>query len=153
MKVAIDLPSEAVGASPANMVTLPFGLVGFPNHKRMELAYLPEQLPFLWMRLHEPTPLHFIVIEPGRIMNDYEPELFDEDAAALGLTRQEDALVLNIVCVQPDRPLEATVNLVGPVVINRRLGIGKQVVLANHTHFSAHHPLIHPTEASVSAQS
>jgi flagellar assembly factor FliW len=151
MKVATALPLEAAGTSPANMVTLPFGLVGFPDHKRMELVYLPEQLPFLWMRLYDPTPLHFIVIEPGRVMNDYEPELFDEDAAALGLTRQEDALVLNIVCVQPDRPLEATVNLVGPVVINRRLAIGKQVVLANHAHFSAHHPLIHRIEASVAA--
>jgi flagellar assembly factor FliW len=152
MKVATSLPPEAVGASPANMVALPFGLVGFPNHKNMELAYLPEQLPFLWMRLHEPTPLHFIVIEPGRIMSDYEPELFDEDAADIGLTCQEDALVLNIVCVQPDRPLEATVNLVGPVIINRRLAIGKQVVLANHARFSSHHPLINRTAAPAAAQ-
>ena len=153
MKVATSLSPEASGSpsSPANVCTLPFGLIGFPEHKRMELVYLPEQLPFLWMRVQGPTPLNFIVLEPGNVMNDYEPELFDEDVAALSLTRPEDALVLNIVCVQPDRPLEATVNLVGPVIINRRTGVGKQVVLANHGRFGAHHPLLGATAASALA--
>jgi flagellar assembly factor FliW len=152
MKVATALPPEASGTSPANEVAMPFGLVGFPDHKRMELVYLPEQLPFLWMRLQGPSPLNFVVIEPGNIMNDYEPELFDEDAAALGLTSPEDALVLNIVCVEPDRALEATVNLIGPVIINRRTRVGKQVVLANHGRFSAHYPLLEKTAAPSAAQ-
>ena len=142
MKVATALPAESSGTSPANVVTLPFGLIGFPNHKRMEVVYLPEQLPFLWMRLDGPTALHFVVIEPGNFMTDYEPEGFDEDAVALGIKGPEDALVLNIVYVQPGKPLEATVNLVGPVIINRHTGVGKQVVLANHGRFSAHYPLL-----------
>jgi len=152
MKVATTLPSEAAGAIPANRVALPFGLIGFPEFNSMELVYLPEQLPFVWMRLHGPAPMHFIVIEPGNILNDYEPELFDEDAAALGLTSPDDAVVLNIVCVQPDHASAATVNLVGPVVINRRTGIGKQVVLANHGRFSTHHPLLGGTPAPATVQ-
>jgi flagellar assembly factor FliW len=148
MKVATSLTPEAPGSSPGNVFALPFGLIGFPSHKRMELAFLPEQLPFLWMRVQGPTPLNFIVIEPGNVMNDYEPELFDEVADALNLTRPEDAMVLNIVCVQPDHACDATANLVGPVVINRRTGIGKQVVLANHSRFSAYHPLVSGTAAA-----
>jgi flagellar assembly factor FliW len=152
MKVATALPLDLPGVSPANTVELPFGLVGFPAHKRMELVCLPDQLPFLWMRVLGPTPLHFIVIEPGSIMNDYEPELFDEDAASIGLTDPADALVLNVVCVQPNHPGEATVNLVGPVVINRRTSVGKQVVLANHGRFSAYHPLLGGNAASSAAR-
>ena len=152
MKVATTLPHEASGTSPANEVALPFGLIGFPDYRHMELVYLPEQLPFLWMRLNDPIPLNFVVIEPGNFMPDYEPEVFDEDAAALGLAGPEDALVLNIVCVQPGNPLDTTVNLVGPVIINRRTGIGKQVVLANHGRFSARHPLLGKTAASSTAQ-
>jgi flagellar assembly factor FliW len=148
MKVATATPPAALATVPANEVALPFGLVGFPNHRRMEFVYLPEQLPFLWMRLHGPEPLHFIVIEPAGCIADYEPELFDEDAAALGLTGPEDAMVLNIVCLRPDHPHEATVNLVGPVIINRRTGVGKQVVLANHGRYSAHHPLLGETAAT-----
>ena len=40
------------------------------------------------------------------------------------------------------QPPTATVNLVGPVIINRRTGLAKQVVLANHTRYSARHPLV-----------
>jgi flagellar assembly factor FliW len=152
MKVATALPPETSGTTPANEVALPYGLVGFPDHKHMELVYLPEQLPFLWMRVTGPTPLHFVVIEPGNFMADYEPELFDEDAAALGLAGPEDALVLNIVCVQPGSPHETTVNLVGPVIVNRRTGIGKQVVLANHGRFSAHHFLLGKSATPSTAQ-
>jgi flagellar assembly factor FliW len=126
----------------ANEVGLPSGLVGFPDHKRMDLVYLPEQLPFLWMRLHGPTPVNFVVIEPGGIIADYEPEIFDEDASDLGITSSEDAMLLNIVCLNQARPHEATVNLTGPVIINRRTGIGKQVVLANHARYSARHRLL-----------
>jgi flagellar assembly factor FliW len=152
MKVATaNLPASSP-PTPANEVVLPFGLVGFPDHKRMELLYLPEQMPFLWMRLHGPEPLHFVVIEPRNILGDYELELFDEDAAAIGLTGPDDAMVLNIVCLRPGRPHEATVNLVGPVIINRRTGVGKQVVLANHGRYSAHHPLLGETAAPSAAQ-
>ncbi len=151
MKVVTAVPAASPPAA-ANEVSLPFGLVGFPDHKRMEIVYLPEQLPFLWIRLHGPEPLHFIVIEPAGIIADYEPEVFDEDAAALGLTSPDDAMVLNIVCLRQGRPHEATVNLVGPIVINRRTGVGKQVVLANHGRYSAHHLLLGESAAPVAAR-
>ncbi len=152
MKVATANPAPAPAPPAANEVSLPFGLVGFPDHKRMELVYLPEQLPFLWIRLHGPEPLHFIVIEPAGIIADYEPELFDEDAAALDLRAPDEAMVLNIVCLRPGRPHETTVNLVGPIVVNRRTGVGKQVVLANHGRYSAHHLLLGESAAPVAAQ-
>ena len=132
----------------ANEVDLPAGLIGFPDHKRMELVYVPEQLPFLWMRLKGPDPLNFVVIEPRGVVADYEPEIFDEDAAALGITGPNDATVLNIVCLDQAHPQKATVNLAGPVIINRRTGVGRQVVLANHGRYSARHPLLsQPTAA------
>ena len=152
MKVATSTAPAFPATHPANEVALPYGLVGFPDHKRMELVYVPEQLPLLWMRLHGPEPLNFVVIEPAGIIADYEPELFDADATALGLTSPEDAMVLNIVCLRSGQPQEATVNLVGPVVINRRTGVGKQVVLANHGRYSAHHSLLGEPAAEPAAQ-
>jgi flagellar assembly factor FliW len=152
MKVATANQPASAAPPPGNEIALPFGIVGFPDHKKMELVFVPEQLPFLWMRLHGPEPLHFVVIEPRNILGDYEPELFDEDAADLGLTSPDNAMVLNIVCLRQGRPLEATVNLVGPIIINRTTGVGKQVVLANHGRYSAHHPLIGETAARSAAQ-
>jgi len=133
---------------PANEVSLPAGLIGFPDHRRMELVYVPDQLPFLWMHLKGPDPLNFVVVEPKGVVSDYEPEIFDEDAAALGINGPDDAMVLNIVCLDQAHPEKATVNLVGPVVINRRSGVGRQVVLANHGRYSARHPLLSQTAAN-----
>jgi len=144
MKVSPETPPTDIDANTQSL-HLPEGLVGFPEYKSFELLYEPEQLPFIWLRLHGPDLLHFVVIEPGGIIPDYELELFDEDAAFLGITTPTDAMVLNIVTVKPAQQATATVNLAGPIIVNRRTGIAKQCVLANYSRYSAHHPLIDNT--------
>ncbi|MBX7122549.1 MAG: flagellar assembly protein FliW [Opitutaceae bacterium] len=140
MKVSTEAP--VLPESPPQQVRLPEGLVGFPDHTGFELLYNPEQLPFRWMRLLGGEPVDFVVIEPAGIVADYEIELFDEDASFLGISDAADALILNIVTVSRSVPPTATVNLVGPVVVNRRTGVAKQVVIANHGRYSARHPLV-----------
>lgn len=143
--------TEVNSAEPtlANSFTLPQGLIGFRDYTRAELLYLPDHLPFLWMKLHSATDsVHFIVIEPAGLIPGYEPELFDEDAASLELNDASEAMVLNIVAMQNQRPLEATVNLVGPIVVNRRTRAGRQLVLSNYSRYSAHHPLVEAAETA-----
>lgn len=123
-------------------IKLPQGLVGFPNHTEFELLFQEDQLPFRWLRLMGPDEIHFVVIEPGGIIPDYEPALFDEDATSLGIQDPGDALVINIVTVTHSAPVTATVNLIGPIIINRRTGLAKQVVIANHNQYNARHPLV-----------
>lgn len=143
MKVSPDTtPTAAPALASSQTLRLPEGLVGFPEYKSFELLYVSDQLPFIWLRLHGPDPLHFVVIEPAGIIPDYEIELFDEDAAFLGIVDQTDAIVLNIVTVKPGAQATATVNLAGPLVVNRHTGIAKQCVLANYGRYSAHHPLV-----------
>ena len=147
MKVSPEITPTDLDAK-SQSLRLPEGLVGFPEYKTFELLFEPEQLPFIWLRLHGPDLLHFVVIEPGGIIPDYELELFDEDASSLGLSSPADAMVLNIVTVKPAQQASATVNLAGPIVLNRRTGIAKQCVLANHGRYSAHHPLVDNTAAA-----
>jgi len=146
MKVSPEpIPTDVTAAQ---RLCLPVGLVGFPEHTSFELLYAPDELPFIWLHLHGPDPLYFVVIEPGGIIPDYELELFDEDAAFLGITDPADAKVLNIVTVRPGTQATATVNLAGPIIINRQTGVAKQCVLANYSHYSAHHPLVDNTANS-----
>lgn len=142
MKVSPDLFPTDLDASGPLSFRLPEGLVGFEEYKTFELLSVPDQFPFLWMRLHGPDTLDFVVIEPGGIIADYELELFDEDASLLGLSAPADALVLNIVTVRHGSNATATVNLAGPVVVNRRTGLARQCILANYGRYSAHHPLV-----------
>lgn len=144
MKVSPDLHPTHVSEGNPRAFQLPEGLVGFPEHHRFELLQVPDQAPFLWLNLQGPTPLHFVVIEPHGLIPDYELELFDEDAEFLGIKESADAIVLNIVTVKNAQPDAATVNLAGPVIINRHTGVSKQCILANYARYSAHHRLIDP---------
>ncbi|MCC5021309.1 MAG: flagellar assembly protein FliW [Candidatus Synoicihabitans palmerolidicus] len=140
MKVSSELISPV---APPDEIQLPQGLVGFTDYTHFSVIYQEDQLPFCWMRLHGPEDeLHFVVIEPGNVLPDYEPEIYDEDAAYLELKDPADAMMINIVTGSHGSQASATVNLTGPVVINRRTGRAKQVVLANHAVYSARHPLV-----------
>ncbi len=153
MKVLPDLYPTDFDSPPANELILPQGLIGFADYQRAELLYLPDHLPFLWMKLHGPETLHFIVIEPGGIVPGYEPEIFDEDAMQLDLRSPAEAMILNIVTLKRQQPVEATVNLIGPLVVNRRTRIGRQLVISNYSRYSAHHQLVEHSQANVFARS
>lgn len=143
MKVMPELYPTDLDAPSSNAFTLPSGLIGFEQYQQAELLYQSDSLPFLWLKLIGPTDnLHFVVIEPGGIISGYEPELFEDHAATLGLNNPAEAMILNIVTLQRQNPLEATVNLVGPIVINRRTRVGRQLVISNYSRYSAHHSLV-----------
>jgi flagellar assembly factor FliW len=153
MKVLSDLTSIDFGSPDANEIILPHGIVGFSAYQRAELLYMTDHLPFLWMRLHGPDTIHFIVMEPGGIISGYEPDIFDEDADQLGLTDPAEAMILNIVTLRQQNPVDATVNLVGPIIVNRRTRKGRQLVISNYSQYSAHYALVdHASVGHVTAR-
>ncbi len=153
MKVLPELYPTDFDTPPANQLELPHGIIGCAQYKRAELLYLPDHLPFLWMKLHSETDdLHFIVIEPGGIVPGYEPEIFDLDAEALDLRDPAEAMILNVVTLKRQHPVEATVNLIGPLVVNRRTRIGRQLVISNYSRYSANHALVENPQAPVLAR-
>jgi flagellar assembly factor FliW len=82
--------------------------------------------------------LAFLVVPPSLVLPDYAPDLSDEDVDFLEIRHPNDALVLNIVTLKSDG--SATVNLKGPIVINRHTMIGKQVVLSQSA-YAIKHPI------------
>lgn len=156
MKVLSEPPMSAETLPPpppANSFALPQGLIGFKDYTRAELLYVPDHLPFLWLKLQRPAgeAVHFIVIEPGGLVPGYTPELFDADAEALGLRDASEAMLLNIVTLKSQNPLEAVVNLVGPIVMNRRTRVARQLVISNYSQYSAHWPLVDTAATRASA--
>ena len=150
MKVLPAIYPTDFDTPPDNEIILPNGIIGFGAYKRAELLYMPDHLPFLWMKLcnlDTADVLHFIVIEPGGIVSGYEPELFDADAEQLGIVTASEVMVLNVVTLKRRDPVEATVNLIGPIVVNRRTRIGRQLVVANYSRYSEHHALIENPQA------
>jgi flagellar assembly factor FliW len=124
-------------------ITLPQGLMGLPELTEFELTPLMHSAPFLRLRSVGELALDFLLVEPGNFVDDYAFELSDEVANALHLESAEDVLILNIVTLHSQEPRYVTVNLIGPIILNRRTLFGRQIVLPRHAQtYSATHPLV-----------
>ena len=123
-------------------IEVPSGLLGLGHLRRFELTFIEGGLPFVAMKSLGDDELHFLAIDPRGAIMGYEIEIADPDVEALGLENENDALVYNIATFHSAQPQYVTVNLIGPVVVNRRTLIGKQVIIANSDEFSTMHALI-----------
>ncbi len=134
----IETELECMRVKTENVIHMPAGLLGFEEIKRYVLLSNAEEAPFSWFQVLDDPSLAFLVLPPFDAIPEYEPEISDDDTAYLGLKSPEDALIYNIVTLRPNH---ATINLKGPIVINRFTLRGKQVVLQNAPRWSVRHPL------------
>jgi flagellar assembly factor FliW len=122
------------------VIHLPSGLLGFESIKRFLLTCAGDG-PFHWLQAEKDPSLSFLVISPFEVTPQYAPDIPNEDVRSLGIECPDDVLLLNIVTIRPNGV--STINLKGPIVINRFSKIGKQVIIGNSTAYSVHHPLPH----------
>ncbi|MBL9137232.1 MAG: flagellar assembly protein FliW [Verrucomicrobiales bacterium] len=120
-------------------IELPLGLLGFESIKTYVLIAHPEEAPFQWLQMSASPGHSFLVVPPAAVLPNYSPELSEADVDFLGLDDPHDACVLNIVTLRPGG--RSTVNLKGPIVLNRRTGVAKQVIPINAMRFPLQHPL------------
>ena len=139
MKCAETIETEMPALVPGNQLRLPMGLLGFEQIKDYVLLVNPAEEPFAWLQVEANASLAFVVVDPFLVMPAYQPDIPQPDVDFLGLKQPSDALLLNIVTVHG--PNRATVNLKGPIVVNRLTHVGKQVILANAAEYSVQHPL------------
>ena len=139
MKCAELIETETPVAVRREAVQLPKGLLGFEEIKNYILTANPDEEPFAWLTVEGNATLAFVVMDPFLALADYQPDIPQMDVDFLKLSRPEDAMLLSIVTIRENQP--PTVNLKGPIVINRHLQLGKQVIIANAAAYSVQHPL------------
>jgi flagellar assembly factor FliW len=115
------------------------GLLGLPQMKRFVLRAPACDVPFCWLDLRDQPGHGFVVVAGASVVPGYAPDISQPDAEALGLGSPDDALVLNLVTVCANG--QATINLRGPLVVNRHTCAAKQCVPANVSTFSLQHPV------------
>jgi flagellar assembly factor FliW len=145
MNTVETIELEPLAVRSENIVHLPLGLLGFERIKRYVLLENPHEAPFRWLQVLGDASLAFLVIPPTQIFPDYEPDIAAEDVELLQLASSEDALLLNIVTLRGKN--RATVNLKGPIVVNRSTLVGKQIVPVNSAGYSLQQSL--PTRTEV----
>ncbi len=120
-------------------IQFPQGVPAFEEVKEFSIVAKEEDLPFLWLQAIEVPHLAFLMIDPFIVLPDYQPDVLEEDVTILGIQSPEDALILSIVNMKQVQTQGATINLVGPILINWKKRIGKQVIIRNHMDYSVKH--------------
>jgi flagellar assembly factor FliW len=102
---------------------------GFPEHRRFVLVRLDEEgLLYALTSLHD-IEVRFLVMPPGPFFPDYSPEAPQDSVDLLGVTDAGQVLVL-LVVTAAEKPGEATVNLMAPILVDHANRRALQVVLA-----------------------
>lgn len=136
---------EATGIHPADtdlvksIIRMPLGLLGLERFKQFTLRANPDEDPFLWLKVVDDPKLAFLVLSPFVVLPTYQPQIGAEDESFLDLSDPQDTLILNIVTV--GGPQRATINLKGPIVLNCRTLVAKQIIPLNAPEYSVAHPL------------
>lgn len=118
---------------------MPDGLLGVESCQQVRLTTRPEEAPFLWLEWVDGSKTALLAMPPSILYPTYQPEIGPNDAKCLGVNTPADAWMLNLVTLYQDG--RATINLQGPIVINRKSLVARQVVPVNVLHFNLHHPL------------
>jgi flagellar assembly factor FliW len=108
-------------------IVFPQGLFGFEDLRDYVLLDAERQ-PFYWLQSVEKEQVAFVLINPFLIRPDYELSIGNEELVDIGIDTPEKALVFAIVTI-PAEGGPMTVNLQGPLTINRDTREGKQAIL------------------------
>jgi len=112
-----------------NIITFEQGLLGFEELKQFAIIDLEECLPFEWLVSVEDPIVAFPILNPTLFFSDYKPSLSKDDLISLNIKKEKDVEMFCIVTLDK-KPENVTLNLKGPILINMKNKMGKQVVLA-----------------------
>ena len=127
------------------------GMLGFPDQRRYVLIQHREGSPFRWLQSLDDPGLAFLVVSPGDLFANYGPSVPDEHTGCIGLTAEDPILVYVVVTIPPGNPQDMTVNLAGPIIINPRNRMARQVVVDDVCYGTKHRVIGEAKEPAKSA--
>ncbi len=115
------------------IITVPEGIIGFPDIRRYVILNMGEDTPFkLFQAVDEPT-LGFIIIDPLFFKPDYKVKIRKEDLYGLSAENISE-IVTSVIITIPEDPYKMTANLRGPLLMNLKSRLAKQLVLTDDTY-------------------
>ena len=114
--------------SPADVISFPAGIPGFEGAREFVIFTRAEHEPFHWMRSVNGPAAQFVLINPLLLRADYDPVVSSTEIRELDVRDPKELLLYTIVTVHDDMSA-STVNFLGPLFINIRTRIGKQILV------------------------
>ncbi len=114
-----------------SVLTFPSGLLGFPDQTRYVILDHDTDVPFKWLQAVDDPELAFVIMDPADVVQGYSVALAPEALAEIKGDRSDDISIAVILTIPSADPASVTANLRGPLAMNPRTKLGKQIVLAD----------------------
>jgi flagellar assembly factor FliW len=112
---------------PATVITFTQPILGFQEFRRYVLLPGPSEY-LTWLQSTDSGELAFILIDPCVLVPDYRVELRPPELAELAVNSASELELYTLVVVPHDQSQVRT-NLRAPILVNRKLRLGKQTIL------------------------
>ncbi|MBH0180006.1 MAG: flagellar assembly protein FliW [Nitrospira sp.] len=132
-----------------SVLTFPSGLLGFPESRRYVMLDHDTEAPFKWLQSLDDPAVAFVIIDPDLLLTDYHIGVSGDVLVEVQGSEEDELTTAVILTIPSEDPGRMTANLRGPLLMNQRTKLCKQLVLPDE--FPTRHPLF-PTTASDSMQ-
>ncbi|MEW6246962.1 MAG: flagellar assembly protein FliW [Nitrospirota bacterium] len=111
------------------VLTFPSGILGFSDWTKYVLLDHDTDVAFKWLQCAEEGSLAFVIMDPALFKPDYQVEIPDEALAEVKGRDADDLALMTILTIPSEDPARITANLRGPILMNWRTKLCKQLVL------------------------
>jgi flagellar assembly factor FliW len=123
--------------SKEQIITFPKGLLGFEGLNRYVVVDREDCRPFRWLQCVDSAELALVVVDPLFFFPDYVVSVHAREVADIGATDPDDVEILVIATI-PGELEQMSVNLQGPILVNRTTMLAKQMVLTDSKYTVQH---------------
>lgn len=129
-----------IAISENEIITFENGIPGFLEDKRFVFLPFGDDSILFIMQSVSTSELAFVIANPFKFFKEYDFTLEEQVVEQLQLDSEKDVTVYVILTVQ--EPFDnSTANLQGPVVVNNKKQLGKQVILTSNS-YQTKHPIL-----------
>lgn len=125
-------------------------VLGFEQYRRYIIVETDDFEPFKWFQSVENPELAFVIVNPLLFFSDYAIEVNPKEIEELEVGDVDEIITYSIVTIPTDYT-RMTANLQGPILINSRTRLAKQLVLVNSRH-GIKHRLLGPVETETAGK-
>ena len=111
------------------VLVFPSGILGFPDWSTYVLLDHDTDAPFKWLQSTEEPQLAFVVLDPAFFKPDYQIQVPLDALIEIQKSDSDELSVVTILTIPSHDPGAVTANLRGPLVMNHRTRLCKQLVL------------------------
>jgi len=124
-----------------SVISVKGGIIGFARYEKYVIVEHKSESPFFWLQAADSPDLAFVIVNPSLFKPDYEVTLSEPTLLDLDVQESQDVAVYVLVTIPHGQPRDMTANLLGPLVINTRAKLARQLIL-DDDRYSHRHPII-----------